>query len=336
MRSTVVAYATFRTRFGTREKEPTDTVDHAERSRLGSPYSFIESVGQLRSRAGHGDLILPGLGRCRVQRVGRGRSAGGRARPRHRCVVVTRRSATAPPGASAPLSTPGVVSASEDPAAGRARPPRLRGGQLRPNDRGTRHEPVRSQSRRSRRPAWRADHRVRRSGGPGTEARPHARQAGAGPARSLQRAADAAGRGGVQGRRRHRLPQLRRWPGAAGDPRDLRRAAQRAGRAAGGRRQRQPGDHARHPGVLAAQGHRRLGRALGEGADHVPLPGARLRPALRPVRAVRDHHGSRRAGSRRSRPRRDPGARGQGPERAAASGSSRPTPTPPGRSTPRT
>ena len=59
-------------------------VDRADRSRLGSPYSFIETVGQLRSRVGHGDLILPGLGRCRVQRVGRGRSAGGRAWPRHR------------------------------------------------------------------------------------------------------------------------------------------------------------------------------------------------------------------------------------------------------------
>ena len=45
------------------------------------------------------------------------------------------------------------------PRARRTRAPRLRGGQIRPTDRGTRHEPVRSQSRRPRRPARRADHR---------------------------------------------------------------------------------------------------------------------------------------------------------------------------------
>ena len=57
-----------------------------------------------------------------------------------------------------------------------------------------------------------------------------------------------------------------------------------------------------------------LRRPLGPRADQVPLPGARLRPALRPVRAVRHRDGAGPARQRRARP--GPGARAgrRGPE----------------------
>ena len=85
---------------------------------------------------------------------------------------------------------------------------------------------------------------------------------------------------------------------------DLRAAAQRPGRPADRRRQRQPGDHARHPGVLPAQGHGRLLRSVVARHRQVPLPGPWLRSPLRAVRAVRDRDDPGGARPARSRSRR--------------------------------
>ena len=116
-----------------------------------------------------------------------------------------------------------------------------------------------------------------------------------------------AGGGRPHRRRRGRRPQLRRPPGADGAAGDLRAAAERPRRPAGRRGQRQPGRHARHDRLLPAQGHRRLAAALGAGGDgQVPLPGARLRPALRALRAVRHRDGAGAARRARPRPRRRP------------------------------
>ena len=113
----------------------------------------------------------------------------------------------------------------------------------------------------------------------------------------------AAGRGRVPRGGRHRLPQLRRPLRAARAAGDLRPAAQRAGRPADRRGQRQPVDHARHPGLLACSRAPSTPTRPGcRGAGQVHLPGARLRPALRAVRAVRhrDDPGAARASTART------------------------------------
>ena len=125
------------------------------------------------------------------------------------------------------------------------------------------------------------------------------------------------GEGDYTRRRRHRLPQLRRHARACRELREIfAAAAQRAGRPAGGRRQRQPGDHARHAGLLAAQGHRRLRRAVG--ARGRSRSSARC-PATTGTSRCASSSGSTMdpgpAGRRRARPGGGPRAGGRRPER---------------------
>ena len=97
----------------------------------------------------------------------------------------------------------------------------------------------------------------------------------------------------------------------------------------------EPVDHARHARLRPAQGHRRLGAPWVARAGQVHLPGAGLRPALQPLRAVRHRDDPGAAQPGRPGPGSGPAAGRRRPRRSRASGSCRRTPTRTARSTPR-
>ena len=148
-----------------------------------------------------------------------------------------------------------------------------------PRRRGRSSSPVRARASRLLRPVQ-----------SGAQDRHDARQAQCRPTRSVERHADPAG-------------QWRLLPGRGGDTRNYfgrRRASAsaravhsldgRAARAHPDREQLQPGDHARlivYALLLGCPAARTLERRR---ADHVSLPGTRLRSALRHLRGVRHPH----------------------------------------------
>ena len=167
------------------------------------------------------------------------------------------------------------------------------------------------------------------------QARPHARQAVQRAARSLERPARPARGARLPRGRRHRRPQLRRAAGPAGTARAARAAVRRHAGAGDHRRQLQPRADARRGRLQPAQGHgRQRAPLVARARRQVPVPGARLRPALRDLPGLRHRDDPRAARRRRSGhgPRRAAGRRGC--RRSRACGACPSTATRPAPSTP--